>query len=148
MHFLNRLCREARGSVVVETAIALPLLAILMLGALDVSRMVARQVDLQEVAAEIAAASMAKEPGDAGLIALAHLARASGQLSEDQVVLERKIKCGTEQTLQSDGYDCDEDVEKSTFVTISLNDSYVPLWTSFGIGGPVELGVFRSVQVK
>jgi hypothetical protein len=148
MRDLLHLRSDTHASVLIETAFALPLLVILMLGAFDVSRMVARQTELQEVAAEVAAASMAREPNDATMIALARMAQISGGLSDDQVKLDRKVKCGISPELHDKDHACDKDVESSTFVMLTLSDTYEPAWTSFGIGEPVELSVDRSVQVS
>lgn len=145
---MRMLCRDTRGAILIETAFAAPVLAIIMLGAFDVSHLVARQMELQEVAAEIAAASMAKAPDDNAIVMLERMAQASGDLEAEQVTLTRQVKCGVEPTLHDGDYECGEDIEKSTMISISLSDTYAPMWTNFGIGEPVTLNVQRSVQVS
>lgn len=147
MRFVRHLAGETRGAVVIETAFAVPILAILMLGAFDVSKMVARQMELQEVAAEISAGSMAKVPDDAQLLLLKQMAQTSGRLQAGQVTLVRKIKCGIDTTQYADGYTCPVGAEKSTLIAITLTTNYTPVWTSFGVGRPATLTVKRSVQV-
>lgn len=145
---IRLLVHDTCGAILIETAFAAPVLALIMLGVFDVSRLVARQMELQEVAAEIAAASMARAPDDNSIIMLGRMAQASGDLEAEQVTLTRQIKCGVEDTLYDGDHECGEDIEKSTMISIGLRDAYVPMWTNFGVGGPVTLNVQRSVQVS
>ena len=61
----NRLTRDTRGAVVIETAIVTPLLLLFALGAIDYGTMLARQIDLQNAMAEASQIALAAAPTDA-----------------------------------------------------------------------------------
>ena len=76
---LNRLRRDSRGAVIIETAIAAPVLALMGLGAFQVSQAVARQHELQTGA------------DDAASMALAGWSSGTGDTTAIKDVLSRKL---------------------------------------------------------
>lgn len=141
--------RDEGGAVLIETAFIAPVLLIMSIGAFDVSKGVARQTELQEVAAEFAAIAMARETvGQAELEQMKDIAIASARIDEDAIDIAENVKCGTEAELYASNYECPGDAEQSRILTISIEDTYNPTWTSFGVGGPIELSVVRSVQIQ
>jgi len=44
--------------------------------------------------------------------------------------------------------DCTDAAQVSTYIKITLTDTYTPQWTSFGVGGPVNYSVVRMVQIS
>jgi Flp pilus assembly protein TadG len=148
VHHLRLLWRDARGSAVIETAFVCPLLAIMALGAFDVSRMVARQTELQDIAAEVSQMSMAKVPESIeDLEQLQSIAMAASGLSEDDVTIELAYRCNNDTTLQAASSSCESGDEVSTLITIEMEDSYIPQWTEFGIGSAVDLEISRTSQI-
>jgi Flp pilus assembly protein TadG len=146
--FLKNLRGDDRGAVLIETAFITPVLLIMSIGAYDISRGVARQTELQEVAAEFAAIAMARETvSDAELEQMKEIAVASAGVDEDAVEIVQNTKCGTNPTLRSATYSCLSNEERSLILTITINTVYTPTWTDFGVGGPIQLKVVRSVQI-
>jgi uncharacterized membrane protein len=149
LQFWTKVRSDEHGAVLIETAIIAPVLLIMSIGAYDVSRGVARQTELQEVTAEFAAIAMARETvGQAELDQMKDIAVASAGIDEDAITISENVKCGTAPDLQIPTYDCPGDEEQSRILTISINDTYTPSWTSFGVGQPINLSVTRSVQIQ
>jgi Flp pilus assembly protein TadG len=146
------LFRDARGSVAIETVIIAPVLALLGLGTFDVSQMVSRQSDLQGAAAEAEAIVQASPPTDS--------------VSRDQVrdILKATIDPDDTNPLDSEtvtesyrcgGADyvtvkptCATGSKLSTYVKLELSNTYIPNWTNFGVGGPINYDVVRMVQIS
>jgi Flp pilus assembly pilin Flp len=139
--------RDQRGAVLVEMAMITPVLATMMVGAFDVSRAVARQTELQEVAAEFSAVAMATTLTQDSLQSLREIAAQSAGIETDKVAIQANTRCGTDPEFLEAGEDCNDDEEEADFLTISIEDQYVPIWTQFGIGGAIDLSVTRSAQI-
>lgn len=148
---LARLLRDTRGTMVIETAIVAPVLVVLSIGGFEVSAMVARQNELQSSAAEAVAIVMAATPTTQTEIdQIEAVVEDSSGIPEDDVDFVTKYRCGTTAALTTTEpapSDCDEDLV-STFIVITMTDSYDPVWTRMGIGQPVSYNVERSVQIS
>lgn len=146
---LARLARDARGAVVIETAIVAPALVLLSLGGFEVSNIVARQSEIQSAAAEAAQIALAAKPDEEAEITIVkEVVMASTGLAADNVSLETVYRCKDGPT----GYvsttdDCDEGSIAWQYLQISMSDTYTPIWTSFGVGAPIEFNVVRTVMV-
>lgn len=146
---LSRLRADRSGTMIVETAIVVPVLAILCLGGFEVSNIVARQSELQGAAAEAAAIALAAKPDDADKRGnVEDIIRASTRIDdEDAVTLTPVFRCqgmdGYHDTVEA----CTEDTVAWAYVRIDMADSYTPLWTSFGMGAPMQFNVRRYVLV-
>lgn len=147
MTLIHRLRMDRRGTVLVETAIAAPFLVLVMLGAFDVSRMVARQTELQEVAAEVASIAMASAPDAQGLATIKTIAVQTANVPTDNVELTQYYRCNSDTTLQTSKTSCSTGAEVSTMLKVRIRSTYTPVWTRFGVGAPVSLDVSRLVQV-
>ena len=137
------------GSMVIETAIVLPVLCMLALGGFEASAMVARSNELQSAAAEAAGIVLASRPEDAAARStIEDVVEASTGLPESGVTLTTQYRCGTAAALVADKGSCGTDAMVSEFITVAITDSYVPLWTKFGIGQAVTYDYSRRVQVQ
>ncbi|WP_369025199.1 TadE/TadG family type IV pilus assembly protein [Qipengyuania sp. RANM35] len=146
---LIRLLRSDRGTVVIETAIVLPVLAILILGGFEVSRIVARNSELQSAAAEAAAVVLANPPGDASEKAkIEAIVESSAGLATNKVTLTTQYRCNASTTLVSASTACGTNDEISEYIEIRMLDSYTPIWTSFGVGRTIQYDITRRVQVS
>ena len=148
---LSRLCGGTDGSVVIETAIVAPVLATLALGAYDTGRLIARQSELQSAAAEAEAIVQAAVPTDStARDQVRDVLKASVDPSDtdpdDTESVVEIYRCGSSDFVTVNN--CSSDVATSTYIKISLTDTYTPLWTSFGIGSPVHFNVVRMVQIS
>ena len=148
---LSQLRDQTRGSVVIETAIVAPVLLLLSLGTFDAGRMVARQNELQSAAAEAEAIVQASVPTDSAArseLRTALLASANPNSSHPSttVTVAEIYRCSTGADFVT-ANSCTDAAQMSTFIRITLTDTYTPEWTSFGIGGPVTYNVVRTVQI-
>ena len=137
-----------RGSVAIETAFILPILATMTLGGLEVSSIVSRQAELQTSMAE-AAVVVARPPAEASDRAtLEAIIEASAGLPADQVLMQLRYRCDTATTLEANASSCGTTAVVSEFIIITMTDTYTPAWTDFGIGGPVNFNITRRVQIS
>jgi Flp pilus assembly protein TadG len=139
---------DERGTALIETAFVLPILCLLSLGAFEASWMVARNTELQGALAETAAIALARPPQDQPQVdTLEDILEASTGLADDAVTMERRYRCGTEPTLVDDADDCSSSFIVSSYLVITVADSYSPRWVSFGIGSPVTFSLTQTVQI-
>lgn len=145
---LRALRRDARATMVVEAAFVLPILCALCFGAFDVSRMVARNAELQNAMAEAAAIVLAHPPQQqADIDAIESVVEASTGLAADQVTVARRFRCGADPALVTTQTACGGGATVSSYLQITAADTYTPQWVGFGVGGPVALSVTRTVQI-
>ena len=146
---LAHLQANRSGTMAIETAIVAPVLILLSLGAFDASRMVARQSELQTAAAEAASIVLASPPTTAAeRDTIEQVIEASTGLAADHVTLTEVYRCGTDEDFVTDPTDCASVDLTSTFISLRITDTYNPQWTKFGIGGPMNYDVRRTVQLS
>ena len=146
---LSSLWGDRTGTVAIETALVAPILALLSVGAYQVSALVTRQQELQSGAAEAAAIALAQTPTtEAARTTLRDIVRTSLNLPEGQVQVTNQFRCGTSETYVNLISDCASGDIVSTYLRIEITDTVVPNWTSFGIGEPISFDVVRTVQIS
>lgn len=146
---LARLLRDKRGSAAIETAFVLPILATMVLGSLEVSKIVSRQSELQTAASEATAVVLARPPKEASDRAqIEAIVESSTGLPADNVSMRLRYRCDTEATLRLTALGCGSTAVVSEFIIIQMTDTYTPTWTSFGVGGPINFQVTRRVQIS
>lgn len=141
--------RDNRGAVVIETALVAPVLALMSVGAFQVSQAVARQHELQtgaDDAASLALAGWQQDTGD--ITAVKSVIRRTLALGDSQVTVARKFRCGTDTALVDDRATCLEGTIVTSYIQIRLTDTYTPLWSDFGVGSDIEYDVRRLVVVS
>lgn len=146
---LARLIGDRRGSMAIETAFVAPILATLAVGSFEIGSVVSRQHELQTAASEgesiaLAAASGAKLQ----VSTLEDILETSMDLDDDDVNIALRYRCNDEDDLRTTVASCGEDDVVSSYVRINVSDTYVPVWTKFGVGGPIELSAERLVQIS
>ena len=147
--FLARLRRSIAGSVVVETAIVAPVLVLLALGTFDISRMVGRQSDLQTGATEVQSIVLAVANGTATDVnTIQSVLMSTLSLPSNKVTVVKMFRCGTNSTLVAASSSCNSNAVISTYVQVTLTDTYTPMWTNFGVGRPMNYRVQRTVQIS
>ena len=143
------LCASTHGSVVIETAIVAPVLVVLSLGTFDVSRMVARQHELQTGATYLEGIVLAVAKGAGTNVTTIRNALATSlNLPLSKVNVVKIYRCGSDTSMVSLASDCSDPNDTSVYVKVTLNDSYTPLWTQFGVGSPLNYNLVRTVQVS
>lgn len=145
----RRIREETAGSVVIESAFVIPVLAILALGGFEASRIVSRQTELQTSASEAASIVLANPPDDAAQRdVIEDVIEASTGLEDDEVTLQLKYRCDSSTSLVDSASVCGSTDVISEFIMLTITDVYTPIWVDFGISGPVNYNVSRRVQVS
>lgn len=146
---LGRLRASTHGSVVIETAIVAPVLVMLSLGTFDVSRMVARQHELQTGATDLEGIVLAVAKGIGTNEATIRTALSSSlNLPLNKVTVVKVYRCGSDTSTVAAISACPDPINTSIYVKVTLSDSYTPIWTKFGVGGPLNYNLVRTVQVS
>lgn len=149
MRKLLSFLRDKRGSVVVETALVAPVLALMSVGAFQVSQAVARQHELQTGADDAASLALAGWQHDTGdIVAVKAVIKRTLSLSDSQVTVVRKFRCGTATALIDDRATCTPGTIVTSYLQIRLTDTYRPLWSDFGVGSNIAYDVRRLVVVS
>ena len=148
--FAVRLLRCKRGAMAIETALVAPVLALLSIGTFEVGTMVSRQQELQSAASEAEGIILAAAatPGGAASDDIEAIIQESMNLDDEQVELTQRFRCNSEDALISDGSGCDATRPIYRYVRLVLTDTYTPVWVNFGVGGPVDYNVERTVLVR
>lgn len=146
---LSTLARDARGSMVVETAVIAPVLVTMAIGGFEASRMIARQAEIQSAAAEAVGIVLAASPETTSEInTVKSIIRSSTQLTDGEVTLSTVYRCGTATALANNTNGCTSSQVVSTFLKISMEEEYVAVWNNFGIGTPPTFTVERTIQLS
>lgn len=144
----SALTGDRKGAVSLETALIAPVLLSMSVGSYEASRIVARQAELQSATAEASSVALASEPTSPTRRAtLKAILQTSTGLDQDHVMVDAAYRCGSTTLYATDATGCGTNLI-SSYVKISLTDSYSPVWTQFGIGGAVPFNVTRYVMIK
>lgn len=140
---LTPLRRDQRGTMVIETAIVAPVLVLMSLGAYDVSRLLAKQSELDAIAEQGAGIALASKPDtSAKRSTLQQILVASSGLSSSDVTVTEAYRCNSATAFVTSSSSCSSGVV-SNFVRISLTTTLTPTWTQFGVGSPITYRVNR-----
>ncbi len=143
---IHALLRDLRGSMAIETAIVAPVLVLMALGTFEAGTIVSRQHELQSGAAEGEIIAMAAAQGAVtNADQIGTIIAESLGLSEGQVKVTRMYRCDISGNRVSTKDNCPEHSVVTSYVNIVINDTYTPVWTQFGVGGPVNFQVNRMV---
>lgn len=144
-----RLRDDRAGSVVVETAIVIPVLVVLALGTFDVSRMIARQSEMQAGSTDVQGIVLAVANGTSTNVGtIKQVLMSSLSLSTDEVTVTKVYRCNSNTSLVTAASSCSSNAIVSTYVQVTLTESYEPVWTNFGVGQAINYRIQRTVQVS
>ena len=146
--FFRQLAANRQGTMTIETAIVAPVLVVMALGIFEVGSVVARQHELQSSANEAAMIVLTSNQGvEVQLDEMKTIIRDSVDLTDQQLTLTQEYRCNTAQGRVKEKGNCGSNAAISSYIVISVKDTYTPTWTSFGIGKEIKFAVDRSVQV-
>lgn len=146
---LARLRANCMGAVVIEVAVVAPVLVLLSAGTFEASSMVARRSELQSAMSEATQIVIAASPTtQAELDTIEDVVEASTGLGDGKVTLSAIFRCGTSPTTTTTQGSCGDPALESAYIRIAVNDTYTPLWTSFGFGSDVQYALDQTVQVS
>lgn len=146
---LGHLTHSGDGSVVIEFALLAPLLALFGLGTVDLTRMVARRTALQSALSESTQIVLAASPdNDAKLVALKSVLATTTGVPSANIAITTVYRCGVDTTYVSlPGY-CSVTGEVGKYLQIRITDTFTPIWTQFGVGGPITSSMQRTIQLS
>lgn len=160
MATMRQFLRNARGSVLIETAFIAPILILMTLAGVEVSTMIARQTELQTLAGNaqqiIISASPKNETELVATIAdvktyIVNKSKltftSSDTVAPGQVRVVRRYRCGNNSERQATNGCANASQSVSSYVVIDMATNYVPVWTNYGIGHAMTFRVRRAVQV-
>jgi len=141
-----KLFANERGTVAIETAFVVPVLLLMTLGAFEGSMMVARQVELQNAAAEASQIALAAAPTDeAARATVKQVIETSTDLPPENVDVLERYRCDTQDAYVAESTVCPSYYAR--FIQIEIRDQYVPSWAQITNLGAVDYNVVRMVQV-
>ena len=143
-----RLLRDTAGTGALELAMALPMLLLLLVGMVDVSRLIAQRIDAEQAAQRATDFALAIRPtsGQTGYIS-AQAANAEGVEPED-VEVQIFLECDG---VQQDSFNtvCPEDQDSARFVHVAIvrDVDFVFDWSSLAtLFGSQAMGDGITVQ--
>ena len=146
--FLHGLAADARGSMAIETAFVVPVLAVMSIGGFEVSGMVSRQSELQSAVAEAAQIAIASAPDEQSeRNTIKEILMASADLPASKVTLSNEYRCNSNVAFVSSEAACATSDSVTTYLKIYVTDTYTPEWTKFGVGRPLTYRITRRVIV-
>ena len=146
---INRLRQDRKGSMAIETAFVVPVLATISIGVFETGAMVSRQQELQSAASEAEAIILAAVGGaGAESSQIEDVIETSLNLTDDQFTISQRFRCNTAANLVTAGDLCDASDPIYRYVQIVLTDSYTPVWTNFGVGQGVNYSLTRTIQIS
>ena len=146
---VKNLRRDRRGIATVEMAMVTPVLLTMLLGVYDIGRAVARQHELQTAITEAETIALATAVGaTSSTTAVRDILRASVNLPSSAIQVSLTYRCNAKPELVAAKTTCKSDEIVTSYMNVTMEDTYVPTWTKFGVGGPIPLRVDRTVIVQ
>ena len=144
--FFQQLGRDRRGVSVVELALVAPVLAMMLLGMVDASLLVQRQLELQEATAQLANIAAASIPTATNLSDFRVVGARLADVPEERVTLSLGIRCNSG-AIQPTSAACNTGEQRSTILSIRLTDQFSSNHGGVGFLPTINLRVAREVQV-
>lgn len=145
---LRALAQDIAGSAVIETALVAPALLLMALGGYQVSMMVTRQTELQGAAGVAATIIRASPPStQSDLNTIRNVIAQQTGLNNNQIGVVEIYRCDTDSNYVTDYSLCGSN-PYSSFIQVTLTDTYQPVWTNFGVGSNLSYDVVRTIQIS
>lgn len=147
---LSRLWRSAKGTAVIELAIAAPVLLILLAGVTDLGRGLTERYRLQQAVNRTLEMAQAGKDGDYAFLK-DEAVNAAG-VPAGNVVQEQWLECAGSPAKKAWTDDC-AGAESARFVKLTITGSYTPLFGSMGYltrqaDGTVKLTAKATLRVR
>lgn len=138
--FIQRLIRDKSGVGFIELALVAPILALMFLGMVDLSRIVATRIDLEQAAQRTTDFALAKRPPNGSTTYLVEEAKTAAGVSASDVTVRLTLECdGTVQTNFTS--DCAAGQETRRFATVAIRKT---IDTGFNWRGMASIFTGRS----
>lgn len=146
---LTRLRADSTGAMIIETAVLAPVLILLSLGAYQVSSAVARESELQNAMNTAQGVALASAPDDdEKRTTLKQIISASTGVPLANIQVTAAYRCNSGVDYVASESTCTIGDKVSSYVKISISDTYAPVWTEFGVGDDVILNVERYILLQ
>ena len=126
-HFLHKLYRDTSGVGFVELALAAPLLALLFLGMVDLSVIVATRIDLEQAAQQTTDLALAKRPTSTDTSYLVAEARNASNRPASDIRVQLILECDGTQGYSFNS-NCSPGQVQKRFVSVAIDQ---PVSTGF-----------------
>jgi Flp pilus assembly protein TadG len=146
---LFALGRDQRGAAVVELAVVAPMIALLTVGIVDLSNGFSKKLKIEQASQRAIEKIMNTSASDTIEATLAAEAAAQGDVPIDQVQVSYRLECDGTQT---DALECPEDQESTQWVSVTVTDSYEPMFARYFKGingdGTYHLSATAGVRIQ
>jgi Flp pilus assembly pilin Flp len=146
---LFALGRDQRGAAVVELAVVAPMIALLTVGIVDLSNGFSKKLKIEQASQRAIEKIMNTSASDTIEATLAAEAAVQGDVPIDQVQVSYRLECDGTQT---DAEECPEDQESTQWVSVTVTDSYEPMFARYFSGidgdGTYHLSATAGVRIQ
>lgn len=119
----RRLWRDSRGASAIELAMVLPVLLLIMLGMVDLSRGFAAKLEMEQAAQRTSDLALSIRPRSGDLSYLYSEAMEASKQPRDQIKIETLLECGGDPQASFDG-ECASGKERARFVSVVIKQPY------------------------
>ena len=152
---LQRLSRDDRGTAIVELALAAPILAMLIMGAVDVGGAFSRRLALEQGAQRAVEKVMQTTELENVQNTIALEVALQAQVDEDQVTVTFPRYCGDREMPDverdengfAEGDPCEEDETEAHYIMVDVSDEYEPLFSALHMGTKLPNGNY-AIRAK
>ena len=148
--------RDERGTGTIELALAVPILAFMLLGAVDMGMGYTERLALQQAANRTLETGMARGSVSDSYTYLKAIGATNSGEPADQVTIDNWLECdGSRATSFSDT--CGSNQQTARYISVRITGTHQPsfnyngLARQFGattLGGPVEIAGFAAVRIQ
>lgn len=140
----TELLRDERGSSLIEMGLALPVLATMLVGMVDLSRAFSERLQLEQAAQRSIEKVMQYQASSSTYDTLEAEAAAAAGVDEDDVTVDYWLECNGTRQPDYDG-SCPSGQVYSRYITVSINKDYTPMFGTRFFPRANEDGTFTLV---
>ncbi len=140
---LTSLAADERGTSYIELALIMPFLLLLLLGSVDMSRMISTRMDLEQAAQRTTDFALSSRPNGSDTSYLVAEAVAASGLSAQHVTVQLFLECNGER-MSDFNAGCPGGNVRSRYVTVSIQDEVEPMFDWSNLGGLLGTSAFDS----
>ncbi len=138
-----RLIRNQDGMAFIELAMVLPVLMVLLLGAIDMSRLISARMDMEQAAQRVTDYALSVRPTNGDTSYLVTEAIAASGLAAENVTAQIFLVCNGVRSNNFNG-GCASGEASARYVSISIRDDVDPFFDWTALAGMVGLDAFNS----
>ncbi len=124
---LTRLKRDTRGVAVIELALIAPVLAIMVVGVIDMSNGINRKLQLEQAAQRSLEMILQTTGNDTTEAAITAQVVQQAGVEAGDVVVARRLECGGV-AVPDITAECDPLVTEARYITVTVTDKYTPMF--------------------